>query len=335
MTIAKTITHSSVELRHSRDIEEQASLLGNWHQSYCQISRGHFDGSVTAIETHGVRILVERMNRVVFQRGYIADKIAVGVPFQMRGHASMCGQASHTHGLHVFSGDREFELVSPDCYLDCNVELDPSRIRTPLAREGVQRIAAALPVAPGVMSVDHSLLQTLRARLMALFEIASATPDLLVDEALCARHAQSIVLDLAALLEDEISECRPPRGNAARDWALVAAARELIESAPTCPLSVAELGARLDVSTRTLHHAFRNALDVKPVDYLRAARLNRVRRELLRAQPVTRTAVRWGFLHFGRFSQDYRAMFGELPSQTMRRSRVDSTHVADEGRPLQ
>ncbi|PCE25938.1 hypothetical protein BWP39_15525 [Paraburkholderia acidicola] len=322
---------STVELHRSRDIEEQAGLLSNWHQSYCQISRGTFDGSVTVIEIGGVCILVEKMNRVVFQRGYVADTIAVGVPFQLGGHARMCGQTSHTDGLHIFSGDREFELVSPDCYLDCNIELDAQRIESlgsPLACAGLQRIAALLPASPGIMTVDHSLLHRFRARLMALFEIASSAPHLLSDSALCAQHEQSVVLDLAALLEDEISECRPPQSHAARDWSLVAAARDLIESSDTCPLSVAELSAQLGVATRTVYHAFQNALDVKPVDYLRAVRLNRVRHELQNAQSVTDAAVRWGFLHFGRFAHDYHAMFGEQPSQTWRRLHSSGTHDA-------
>ena len=33
---------------------------------------------------------------------------------------------------------------------------------------------------------------------------------------------------------------------------------------------------------------------------------------------VTTVALRWGFDHFGRFSVDYRRMFGESPVMTLR-----------------
>jgi AraC-like DNA-binding protein len=36
---------------------------------------------------------------------------------------------------------------------------------------------------------------------------------------------------------------------------------------------------------------------------------------------VTAVALRWGFGHLGQFAADYRARFGELPSETLRRAR--------------
>jgi transcriptional regulator GlxA family with amidase domain len=56
---------------------------------------------------------------------------------------------------------------------------------------------------------------------------------------------------------------------------------------------------------------------------VRQARLRRVR-ELLTdgsAASVTDAALRCGVTHLGRFSLDYRAAFGESPSETLQRSR--------------
>ena len=62
-------------------------------------------------------------------------------------------------------------------------------------------------------------------------------------------------------------------------------------------------------------------LGTNPASYLRAVRLDRVRKDLLHAGSVTDAATRWGFWHFGHFSNDYREQFGELPSETLRRLR--------------
>ena len=41
------------------------------------------------------------------------------------------------------------------------------------------------------------------------------------------------------------------------------------------------------------------------------------------AKTVSSIALDWGFWHFGEFSRAYRACFGELPSETLRRHRAE------------
>jgi AraC family ethanolamine operon transcriptional activator len=62
---------------------------------------------------------------------------------------------------------------------------------------------------------------------------------------------------------------------------------------------------------------------MSPVTYLRALRLNGVRRELKRGgdEAVADRAARWGFWHQSRFAADYKHLFGELPSETLRQAR--------------
>jgi len=66
-------------------------------------------------------------------------------------------------------------------------------------------------------------------------------------------------------------------------------------------------------------------MGMTPVAHLTRIRLHRVRQELLAAAPgsttVTAAALDWGFWRFGEFARDYKACFGELPSETLRRKR--------------
>jgi AraC family ethanolamine operon transcriptional activator len=81
------------------------------------------------------------------------------------------------------------------------------------------------------------------------------------------------------------------------------------------------------VSRRTLQYSFQDVLQMSPVAYLRALRLNGVRRDLQAAgdAPVGDVAARWGFWHLSRFAADYRRLFGERPSDTRRQAR-DAVH---------
>jgi transcriptional regulator GlxA family with amidase domain len=89
------------------------------------------------------------------------------------------------------------------------------------------------------------------------------------------------------------------------------------------PVSVCELCLVTSVPKRTLMLGFRDLYSLSPAAYHRRMRLNAARRDLVRTRPgestVTTTALRWGFGHFGRFSVDYRRMFGESPITTLRR----------------
>jgi AraC family ethanolamine operon transcriptional activator len=89
------------------------------------------------------------------------------------------------------------------------------------------------------------------------------------------------------------------------------------------PVKLADICRVAGVSERTLIYAFKEYLGITPKAFLNISRLNRVRRELecARVASVTDAATLWGFWHMGQFSADYKRFFGELPSQTLARSR--------------
>jgi transcriptional regulator GlxA family with amidase domain len=89
------------------------------------------------------------------------------------------------------------------------------------------------------------------------------------------------------------------------------------------PLTVAQVSAAAGVSARGLQAAFQRNVGVRPMQFLREARLHGVRAELLAGDPervtVAEVALSWGFNHLGRFSGYYAEVYGESPSQTLRR----------------
>jgi AraC-like DNA-binding protein len=84
---------------------------------------------------------------------------------------------------------------------------------------------------------------------------------------------------------------------------------------------VLDLCSALNVRIRTLYYAFQEFYGVSPIKYLRLVRYARARRDLLIAAPenttVTDVAAKWHFWHFGRFSIEYKSLFGESPSETL------------------
>jgi AraC-like DNA-binding protein len=99
---------------------------------------------------------------------------------------------------------------------------------------------------------------------------------------------------------------------------------DYIEAHPELPLTVADLVGVAGVPGRTLFQHFRAFKGMSPIAYLRKVRFERAREEMLRrdgGKRITDIAVGAGFSHLGRFSIGYRRLFGETPSQTLRRRR--------------
>lgn len=114
-------------------------------------------------------------------------------------------------------------------------------------------------------------------------------------------------------LADPVRQLRP---------APVKRAMDAVLQRPEHAFTTAALATEARVGVRWLQEAFRRYVGMSPMAYVRDVRLQRARDELRAAAPgeacVSEIAHRWGFAHLGRFAEQYRTRFGELPSQTLR-----------------
>jgi AraC-like DNA-binding protein len=104
---------------------------------------------------------------------------------------------------------------------------------------------------------------------------------------------------------------------------------ELLEANRDWPVRLAEICEMTGVSDRTLRICCHEQLGMGPMRYMWLRRMHLARRALTRADraaaTVTEIATRFGFYELGRFSVEYRALFGELPSMSLRR--MSDRHV--------
>ena len=109
--------------------------------------------------------------------------------------------------------------------------------------------------------------------------------------------------------------------SSARRVQIASDARDFALASQDRAVGILELCGVLHVSRRTLQYCFEYAYDTTPQNYLRALRLNGVRRELSARErgstTIHQVASSWGFWHMSQFAQDYRTLFGVLPSDTL------------------
>jgi len=106
--------------------------------------------------------------------------------------------------------------------------------------------------------------------------------------------------------------------------AVVRRAEEFIIAHLNDPLTIGDIAAAAGVSARSLHRNFRLHRGYSPMDFLRLARLERVRAEFETGRQnitVTSIAMDYGFFHLGRFAHFYKRRYGESPCKTLQKHR--------------
>jgi len=154
----------------------------------------------------------------------------------------------------------------------------------------------------------------------AVGQLAHDTPDILeMPEVGRALEQQLIHLMVRCLASDTLGTSTGSR----RHGATMVRFEEFLEANPDRPLYLPEICAALNVAERTLRASCEGHLGMGPIRYLTLRRMHLVRRSLQHADSseatVTRIVTDHGFWELGRFSVAYRALFGESPSQTLRR----------------
>lgn len=183
-----------------------------------------------------------------------------------------------------------------------------------------QRPAAAWLAQQVVVAVQPGMRAAVRALHMEALQRVAERPELL-QQADAARALRDAVLMQWLEAIPERVGLTDTKGLRQRRQ-VVERACEVMLDQPDAPKTMLAVCAEIGVSPRKLEYCFRDVLGLSPNKYLRALRLNGVRRELKRSSrndaAVQDIAARWGFWHLGDFSADYKRHFDELPSQTLR-----------------
>jgi AraC-like DNA-binding protein len=88
------------------------------------------------------------------------------------------------------------------------------------------------------------------------------------------------------------------------------------------PIGIEDLAHVAGMSVRSIQTSFRRSRGCTPMQMVVRRRLEAAHKTLTHAVPgtrITQVAVDCGFFNFGRFSRQYRELFGETPSQTLKR----------------
>jgi AraC family ethanolamine operon transcriptional activator len=165
--------------------------------------------------------------------------------------------------------------------------------------------------------LDESMAERVRIAVATTVRIARTWP-----EAMGEPRMRELLEDmlLERLLE---SVCTPSRAERSEYRLLSSRCNDYLEANAERCVTLSELREALQIGDRALRRFFMSTYGCSPARFLRLQRLHGVSRALARALPmatITDIAMSFGFFDIGRFASDYRRLFGERPSETLRRA---------------
>ena len=307
----------------SADVDEQAANLKEWDQRYEQLTPGRFVGSLHEFCCGDIQVFRETTSQSVHESGGPSrGSRAFGIPVgTTTGVALFRGQPVDHESMVTLGGNDELDFYTPRGFEILGLVVDAAALERH-AHAVEHRDIAADCGGLGAVKPEPTRLAALRSLVLSVLESADADPGPLQYRQTQRVLAQSLMGAAIAAVADDSALPKQPCPSRQH---IVEAAKAYMHARITEPITIADLCVALGVSRRTLQYSFQEVLGLNPVCFLRAVRLNGVRRDLKRGEPpatsVQDAAAKWGFWHLGHFVTDYKRMFGELPSETLRRKR--------------
>ena len=258
-------------------------------------------------------------NRAHQQAKPPGDRITFGIPAAPQTDLRIGGAPVSSESITCFTDG--LETVSEPMFSAYTISLDARRLQSSASRLSPGRDPA---FSAENRQVDTRTLTRIRHGLSEILEFAG-------NPALPEATRTSLFENFEAQLPGMLSslwlgaEPRTAHVGTGRRREVTRRTMDFLSTDARRQCRIEDLCAAGACSQRTLERSYREQFGITPKQYLNRIRLAAVHRALLKSgeeRSIGDIAAYWGFWHLSQFAANYRAMYGEPPSQTAQRSRT-------------
>ena len=284
---------------------------------HVQLAPGVFSGHIAHSTSRDIQLDWGRYNIPLHARGDMSrDIVTLMIAVAGQGPWRVLGELGQAGDMMVIGENSELHATMPKGANWLSLQVSRAQLES-VGLALPQLVSSKAKVFPGVISTE------MRQSLQDLAAVVGPSQTSPTQNAISVAWAHS---ELQAMLFRELaqrlgsgegSSSESPRER----WRVICRAQAYLDGLDEPNVRIDALCMAAHTSLSRLERAYHEAFGMSPRRFLTLRRLAAARRDLLRnghRQTIAEIATRWGFFHFGRFSQDYKALYAELPSQTSR-----------------
>jgi methylphosphotriester-DNA--protein-cysteine methyltransferase len=309
----------SMETQAALNFEDLTNIQFGWDFRVTQLGPIVMESSVALYRGPRVGYSRFRFNCTYEQRLHTrAGRVTFGLLEPDCPPVWLYDQVIPNDALIVFPREEDMKAATPVGFRGNGVHFEESFLDAVAQAVHGEPLSALMPT-PGIYSLAPSKVCTIRAefqkwRQMADRRAADVAP-------FVARREESLAM---AVLDGIDPSQRVEQPTLLKSERALKLALEVIHDSELPDISAVELCGHTNGSQRSLEKAFLKRFGVTPKKYIKYLRLSRVRKGLLSfdsegCESIIELAGIHGFWHMGQFAADYRKIYGELPSETLRR----------------
>jgi AraC-like DNA-binding protein len=296
----------------------QAAMQAVGFLSLATTQKGRFRARFSQVTPDRLRLIAveENLPRIAYVK-VPSDRILVAFTLDKLSRQSWNGMRAHADHLIVLASGASAHAKTDGPSRWCAICL-PKREFTRYA----DALTGGILRLPEGVSYWHARSATLR-ELHAIHVEAIRSVRIAADISATSEGGHGLEQQLIHALVECLSESTsrfPVEGDRA-----MTSLEELLLAEPNRAWSVAELSSKLGMSDRLLRQSCQACVGMSPQSFVRLQRLHSVHRALRHpassSTSVSEVGHQHGFRHLSRLAVDYRTLFGELPSHTLRRGR--------------
>lgn len=308
----------------TRDVDLLVQVVRPWDVILRQMAPGRLHSRLDYLQVNGILLYREHWSHRILATGATpAGYFFFGGPVADARAVGWCGTQISTECLAFGRPGAEVDFATPNDETHICILVPEVLLLDYLGAEAAERL---LPKGR-YLSCDRGCGTQLLRQMQRMLEKYLHHDALLANAQLCKAIEWQLLGGLVEFLLTSVDavHCSAP---SVRHNAVLRAVRVCDQA--THALTAGELSAAAGVSLRVLEMGFAEFLQITPRQFIRWNRMNRARRALSascsQAASVTMIAGALGVNELGRFAVEYKNLFGESPSVTLRR---------DSGPPLE